>query len=71
MCCNRIFATLAQKGSFYRWRIKKRVIVHQVTLVGIAAPHPSVAFNPVDKKLAGIEVEGIFGNVVNLVQLRI
>jgi len=37
-------------------RVEKRVVVHQVALVGIAAPDPAIAFDAIDKKLPGVEV---------------
>ena len=63
----RLFPEQSPKRSSVDFDIEKRIVIKQKTLICVACPTPSVAFNPVEKSFARIQLESIFGNVFNFI----
>src|SRR5262245_50368379 len=60
-----IFSAKRIDGSLHCWRIIKQIVVHQVTLISIAAPNPTISLNSINKKLARIQMQCVFGNIID------
>ena len=44
------FPRSSQDGTFHGFIIEEQIVVHQITLDGIATPYPTVALDAVDKE---------------------
>src|SRR5581483_6421813 len=55
----------------HRSGVEEEIVVHQIALVRVAGPDPTVAFDPIYKEFPGIEMEGIGGDIPDGIDLRI
>ena len=71
MAGDRVFAAEQPDGAFDRFAVEEEVVVHQVALYGIPAPHPPVTLDAVDEELTGRQVHGIGTDVPDAVQFLV
>ena len=71
MTGHRIFTPKQPNSTLHRLTVKKEIVVHQITLNGVSAPHPTVTLDAVDKKLTGSEVHSVGTHFPNTVQFFI
>ena len=68
---HRVLATKQPDCTFHGFTIEEKIIIHQITLDSITTPYPAVAFDTVNKELAGSEMHGIGPHFPNTVQFFI
>ena len=64
-----VFSAQLSDGALHTFAVEVQVVVHQVRLNGVTAPHPAVALNPVTEEFAGRQVKGIGADIPDTVQL--
>ena len=69
MTGHRIFTPKQPDSTLHRLTVKEEIVVHQITLNGVSAPHPTITLDAVDEELAGGEVHGVGTHFPDAVQL--
>ena len=68
---HRVLATKQPDCTFDGFVIKEKIIIHQITLDGIATPYPTVTFDTVNEEFTGSEMHGVCANFPNTIQFFI